>query len=57
MWRNLKAEDYAWLLGNCAVVLVIIFLLLKAAGVRFLDDSDVVSPKKSGERDATKDQA
>jgi drug/metabolite transporter superfamily protein YnfA len=49
MWRNLEADDYAWLLGNSAVVLVIIFLLLKAAGVRFLDDGGIVPPKKRGE--------
>jgi len=40
--RSLETDDYAWLLGNSAVVLVIIFLLLKAAGAQ-------IFPEKSGE--------
>jgi hypothetical protein len=40
--QSLVVEDYAWLLGNSAVVIVIIFLLVKASGAR-------VFPEKSGE--------
>jgi hypothetical protein len=40
--QSLETDDYVWLLGNSAVVLVIIFLLLKAAGVQ-------IFPTKSGE--------
>jgi hypothetical protein len=44
--RSLETDDYAWLLGNGAIVLVIIFLLLKAAGVRFLNTGGTMPPKK-----------
>jgi hypothetical protein len=39
---GLETDDFAWLHGNSAVVLVIIFLLLKATGAW-------IFPERSGE--------